>query len=130
MGLVDSIAVSLSTNSETALLFPHQLSGGCGTRLSIRRQDPNIYSDTETRALSRVWRQFVPAGIVLTNVQGWQAILTKCHPDNMSADPQINLSNFCQPQKSNKTIIKHQKLPKIDRYRYLSSKYRYLSSKY
>ena len=35
------------------LLFPHQLSGGCGTRLSIRRQDPNIYSDTETRALSR-----------------------------------------------------------------------------
>ena len=34
------------------LLFPHQLSGGCGTRLSIRRQDPNIYSDTETRALS------------------------------------------------------------------------------
>ena len=30
---VDSIAVSLSTNS-------------------IRRQDPNIYSDTETRALS------------------------------------------------------------------------------
>ena len=36
------------------LLFPHQLSGGCGTRLSIRRQDPNNYSDTETRALSRV----------------------------------------------------------------------------
>ena len=34
---VDSIAVSLSTNS-------------------IRRQDPNIYSDTETRALStQVW---------------------------------------------------------------------------
>ena len=32
---LDSIAVSLSTNS-----------------LSIRRQDPNIYSDTETRALS------------------------------------------------------------------------------
>ena len=35
------------------LLFPHQLSGGSGTRLSIRRQDPNIYSDTEMRALSR-----------------------------------------------------------------------------
>ena len=35
------------------LLFPHQLSGGCGTRLSIRRQDPNTYSDTEMRALSR-----------------------------------------------------------------------------
>ena len=34
------------------LLFPHQLSGGCGTRLSIRRQDPNTYSDTEMRALS------------------------------------------------------------------------------
>ena len=34
------------------LLFPHQLSGGCGTRLSIRRQDPNNYSDTEMRALS------------------------------------------------------------------------------
>ena len=33
-GTLDSIAVSLSTNS-------------------IRRQDPNIYSDTETRALSR-----------------------------------------------------------------------------
>ena len=33
---VDSIAVSLSTNS-------------------IRRQDPNIYSDTETRALSTWW---------------------------------------------------------------------------
>ena len=32
-----------------------------------------------------VWRQFVPAGIVLTNVQGRQAILTKCHPDNMSS---------------------------------------------
>ena len=32
--ILDSIAVSLSTNS-------------------IRRQDPNIYSDTETRALSR-----------------------------------------------------------------------------
>ena len=32
---LDSIAVSLSTNS-----------------ISIRRQDPNIYSDTETRALS------------------------------------------------------------------------------
>ena len=31
---VDSIAVSLSTNS-------------------VRRQDPNVYSDTETRALSR-----------------------------------------------------------------------------
>ena len=44
------------------LLFPHQLSGGCGTRLSIRRQDPNTYSDTEMRALSnpgvrwRAWR--------------------------------------------------------------------------
>ena len=35
---VDSIAVSLSTNSIS---------------ISIRRQDPNIYSDTETRALSR-----------------------------------------------------------------------------
>ena len=35
------------------LLFPHQLSGGCGTRLSIRRQDPNNYSDTEMRALSK-----------------------------------------------------------------------------
>ena len=34
------------------LLFPHQLSGGSGTRLSIRRQDPNNYSDTEMRALS------------------------------------------------------------------------------
>ena len=39
------------------LLFPHQLSGGCGTRLSIRRQDPNTYSDTEVRALS-TWRGF------------------------------------------------------------------------
>ena len=27
------------------------LTGGCGTRLSIRRQDPNNYSDTETRCL-------------------------------------------------------------------------------
>ena len=34
--MVDSIAVSLSTNS-------------------IRRQDPNIYSDTDTRALSSTW---------------------------------------------------------------------------
>ena len=34
---LDSIAASLSTNS-----------------ISIRRQDPNIYSDTETRALSRL----------------------------------------------------------------------------
>ena len=33
------------------LLFPHHLTGGCGTRLSIRRQDPNNYSDTETRCL-------------------------------------------------------------------------------
>ena len=32
-----------------------------------------------------VWQQFVLAGIVLTNVQGRQAILTKCHPDNMSS---------------------------------------------
>ena len=30
------------------LKIPHQLTGGYGTRLSIRRQDPNIYSDTET----------------------------------------------------------------------------------
>ena len=54
-------------------------------------------------------------------------ILTICLPDTTSADPQINLSNFCQPQKSNKTIKNHQKLPKKktpkkDRYRYLSSK--------
>merc|ERR1719370_2482629 len=34
------------------LLFPHHLTGGHGTRLSIRRQDPNNYSDTETRTLS------------------------------------------------------------------------------
>ena len=27
------------------------LTGGCGTRLSIRQQDPNNYSDTETRCL-------------------------------------------------------------------------------
>ena len=33
------------------LLFLHPLTGGCGTRLSIRRQDPNNYSDTETRCL-------------------------------------------------------------------------------
>ena len=39
------------------LLFPHQLSGGCGTRLSIRRQDPNTYSDTEMRlSLINIWR--------------------------------------------------------------------------
>ena len=38
--------------AKQTLLFPHQLSGGCGTRLSIRRQDPNNYSDTEMRALS------------------------------------------------------------------------------
>ena len=37
------------------LLFPHQLSGGSGTRLSIRRQDPNNYSDTEMRALSNLF---------------------------------------------------------------------------
>ena len=34
------------------LKIPHQLTGGYGTRLSIRRQDPNNYSDTEMRALS------------------------------------------------------------------------------
>ena len=39
-----------------------------------------------------VWRQFVPACIVLTNVQGRQAILTKCHPDNMSS-----WHNVCWP---------------------------------
>ena len=33
------------------LLFPHHLTGGCGARLNIRRQDPNNYSDTETRCL-------------------------------------------------------------------------------
>ena len=33
------------------LKIPHQLTGGYGTRLSIRRQDPNNYSDTETRCL-------------------------------------------------------------------------------
>ena len=33
------------------LLFLHPLTGGCGTRLSIRRQDPNNYSDTEARCL-------------------------------------------------------------------------------
>ena len=31
----------------------HPLTGGRGTRLSIRRQDQNNYSDTETRNLSR-----------------------------------------------------------------------------
>ena len=34
------------------LKIPHQLTGGYGTRLSIRRQDPKNYSDTEMRALS------------------------------------------------------------------------------
>ena len=38
--------------SRGPLKIPHQLSGGYGTRLSIRRQDPNNYSDTEMRALS------------------------------------------------------------------------------
>ena len=33
------------------ILFPHQLTGVFGTWLSIRRQDPNNYSDTETRCL-------------------------------------------------------------------------------
>ena len=42
------------SNSIWPLLFPHQLSRGCGTRLSIRRQDPNTYSDTEMRALSSI----------------------------------------------------------------------------
>ena len=39
------------SHSICPLLFPHHLTGGCGTRLSIRRQDPNNYSDTETRCL-------------------------------------------------------------------------------
>ena len=34
------------------LHFLHPLTGGSRTRLSIRRQDPNNYSDTETRTLS------------------------------------------------------------------------------
>ena len=33
------------------LHFLHLLSGGCGTRLSIRRQDPKNHFDAETRGL-------------------------------------------------------------------------------
>ena len=39
------------SHSVWPLHFPHHLTGGCGTRLSIRRQDQNNYSDTETRCL-------------------------------------------------------------------------------
>ena len=44
-------------------------------------------NNTKKYRYIRAWvlRQFVPACIVLTNVQGRQAILTKCHPDNMSS---------------------------------------------
>ena len=50
------------------LLFPHQLSGGCGTRLSIRRQDPNTYSDTEMRALS-TWQLCVASHLGIEQAQ-------------------------------------------------------------
>ena len=42
--MVDSIAVSVFADILIELT-------SCGTRLSIRQQDPNIYSDTEARCL-------------------------------------------------------------------------------
>ena len=46
------------------LHFSHPLTGAYRTRLSIRRQDPNNYSDTETRTLSR-------PGVSLFELQTW-----------------------------------------------------------
>ena len=59
------------------LLFPHQLSGGCGTRLSIRRQDPNTYSDTEMRALStsKAWHVIIPQdGMLCTGTKAGSGV--------------------------------------------------------
>ena len=40
-----------TSHSIWPLLFLHRPTGGCGTRLSVRRQDQHNYSDTETRCL-------------------------------------------------------------------------------